>query len=186
VAARYDHVAHEFQYIYQGMRELFKDHPQAFQRLIFRHSQNYHDYDCHTVWGSRVRGFSTDSDDGAALLGQAFTRMILGEGSHITQDILEKKAMRAIDGALMKRGDGIETETGYLSIYTTPKGHEGCSAAEYEPATGTSRCSTGARSRSLRLSGFEKHRSWRTPRTTARFSTPVNAPCRPRRSRSNT
>jgi hypothetical protein len=132
VAARYDHVAHEFQYIYQGMRELFKDHPQAFQRLIFRHSQNYHDYDCHTVWGSRVRGFSTDSDDGAALLGQAFTRMILGEGSHITQDILEKKAMRAIDGALMKRGDGIETETGYLSIYTTPKGHEGCSAAEYE------------------------------------------------------
>jgi hypothetical protein len=132
VAARYDHVSHEFQYVYRGMRELFKNFPQAFKRLIYRHSQNYHDYECSTIWGSMTRGYSTDSDDGAALLGQEFTRVVLGEGSHITQDILEKKIMRAIDGALMKRADGYERETGYLSIYTTPKGFEGCSAAEWE------------------------------------------------------
>ncbi len=132
VAARYDHVSHEFQYVHAGMRKLFGKVPQAFKRLIYRHSQNYHDYECSTIWGSRVRGFSTDSDDGAALLGQAFTRVILGEGSHISQHILETKVMRAIDGALMKRKDGVSIETGYLSIYTTPKGYEGCSASEFE------------------------------------------------------
>lgn len=132
VAARYDHVSHEYQYVYAGMRNLFRDTPQAFKRLIYRHSQNYHDYECSTIWGAEVRGYSTDSDEGAALLGQAFTRVVLGEGSHISSDILDKKIMRAIDGALMQRSDGSTRETGYLSIYTTPKGYEGCSAAEWD------------------------------------------------------
>ncbi len=67
VAARYDHVAHEFQYVAQGMRKLFDGVPQAFSRLVFRNTQNYHEHDCHTIWDGRVRGYSTDSDDGAAL-----------------------------------------------------------------------------------------------------------------------
>jgi hypothetical protein len=59
--------------------------------------------------------------------------MIFGEGSHISQEILEKKAMRALDGALMERQDGLPSaETGYLTIYTTPKEFEGCSAAEWD------------------------------------------------------
>lgn len=42
VAARYDHVAHEFQYVHQGMRKLFEGVPQAFVRLVFRSTQNSH------------------------------------------------------------------------------------------------------------------------------------------------
>ena len=132
VAGRFDHVAHEFQYLFMAMRNLFRAVPQAFMRLVFKHSQNYHEYDCEPIWGSRVRGYSTKEDEGAALLGQEFSRVVLGEGSHIATDILEKKVMRAIDGALMTRRDGVSIETGYLSIYTTPKGFEGCSASEWE------------------------------------------------------
>jgi hypothetical protein len=132
VAGRFDHVAHEFQYVYAGLRKLFRTAPQAFMRLVFKHSQNYHEYDAAPIWGSRVRGYSTKEDEGAALLGQEFSRVCLGEGSHISKDILEKKVMRAIDGALMTRRDGLMIETGYLSIYTTPKGYEGCSASEWE------------------------------------------------------
>ncbi len=133
VASTYAHVSHEYQYVFQGMKVLFKDYPMAFQRLIYRHSQNYHDYECSTIWGSKVRGFSVDADEGAALLGQMFSRVVLGEGSHIGQDILEKKVMRAIDGALM-HGTSVASfsDTGFLSIYTTPKEFSGCSAAEFE------------------------------------------------------
>lgn len=132
VAARYDHVAHEWQYIHKGLRNLFRNHGAAFVRLKFKHQQAYHEYDVETVWGSRGRGYSTDADEGAALLGQEFSRMVLGEGSHISQEILEKRALRALDGWLMKRTDGAEREGGYLSIYTTPKEFSGCSAAEWE------------------------------------------------------
>jgi len=132
VAATYNHVSHEWQYIDRGMRQLFDGHPQAFQRIIFRHSMNYHDYEVTTIWNSRARGFSVDSDDGAALLGQEFTRVILGEGSHVSSDVHQHKIQRAIDGALMKRKDGSERDTGYISIFTTPTGHQGCSADEFD------------------------------------------------------
>lgn len=131
-ASRYDHVAHEWQYLYRGMRRLFRGYYQAFKRLIFKHQQAYHDYDCDTIWGSRARGISTDSDEGAQFLGSEYTTVILGEGSHIATDILEKKIMRATDGALMKRTDGTQSESGFLYIFTTPKGHEGCSASEWD------------------------------------------------------
>jgi hypothetical protein len=133
VAARYDHVAHEWQYIFRGLRTLFKGFPQAFVRLRYVHRPSQHDYDFETIWGAKGRGFSTEADEGAALLGQQFSRAILGEGSHISQEILEKKLLRALDGATMQRRDGLPTpRTGYLSIYTTPKGFEGCSAFEWE------------------------------------------------------
>lgn len=132
VAARYDHVSHEWQYLDAGLRRLFAGMPQAFQRLVYRHSQNYHEYEVHTVWGSYGRGISVDSDDGAALLGQEFNLLVFGEGSHISNSILETKAMRAIDGVLMKNTTGVRRHTGYLSIYTTPKQVFGCSAAEWD------------------------------------------------------
>lgn len=132
VAKRYDHVAHEYQYLHGGMKKLFSNTPQAFKRLTFKHQANYHDYDCETIWGSRARGFSVEADEGASLLGQEFTDIVLGEGSHIDPDIFEKKALRASDGALMERTHGLAMETGKISIYTTPKGYEGCSASEGE------------------------------------------------------
>lgn len=132
VAQRYDHVGAEWQYVYRGMLNLFDGRRHAFKRLIFKHQANYHDYDCETIWGSRGRGYSVESDDGAALLGQEFSRVILGEGSHISQEILEKRVLRALDGWLMQSTEGLIREGGYLSIYTTPKGFEGCSAAEWE------------------------------------------------------
>ncbi len=133
VASRYDHVGKEWQYVYRGLKTLFKDAPQALIRLKFIHRPSQHDYDYETIWGATGRGFSVDADEGAALLGSAFTRMIFGEGSHIGQEILEKKAMRALDGALMENQEKNlpQTETGFLTIYTTPKEYEGCSAAEW-------------------------------------------------------
>jgi hypothetical protein len=137
VASRYDHVGKEWQYIYKGLKTLFKDSPQALVRLKFIHRPSQHDYDYETIWGATGRGFSVDADEGAALLGSAFSRMVFGEGSHIAQEILEKKAMRALDGALMQaQEDSLpQTETGYLTIYTTPKEYEGCSAAEWARVT---------------------------------------------------
>ena len=131
IAQRYDHVGAEWQYVHGGMGRLFP--PQAFKRRVFKHQAMYHDYDVETIWGSRGRGYSVDSDEGAALLGQEFTRLIYGEGSHISQDIHEKRALRAVDSALMRRRGGYrQRETGKISIYTTPKEYSGCSAAEWE------------------------------------------------------
>jgi hypothetical protein len=131
IAARYDHVSHEWQYLYRGMRRLFKDNLGAFVRLVYKHAQSQHEYDFQAPWGAYARGYSTDSDEGAALLGREFTRAVLGEGSHIAPDILDKKVLRALDGARMNQRSG-ERQIGYLSIYTTPKGYEGASASEYE------------------------------------------------------
>lgn len=133
VAGRYDHVAHEWQYLDKGMKRLFRGTGQnAFLRLKFVHRPSQHDYDLETIWGSKARGYSVESDDGAALLGQEFTRMVLGEGSHVPHEIFEKKALRALDGALMEDATGRSREAGYVSVYTTPKGYEGCSAAEWD------------------------------------------------------
>jgi hypothetical protein len=132
VADRYDHVAHEYQYLYQGMRRLFAGHSQAFKRLAFRNQMNYHEYECDTIWGSRTIGISVQSDEGAQLLGRELTDVICGEGSHIPVDIFNTKLLRALDGALMQRSHGANQEIGSLSIYTTPKGYEGCSAHEWE------------------------------------------------------
>lgn len=132
IAGRFDHVGAEWQYIDRGMRNLFKGCEQAFTRLKFKHQQNYHVYDVETIWDSRGQGFSIDADDGAALLGREFSRAILGEGSHISKEILEKRIWRALDGWLMQSKEGFVREGGYLSIYTTPKGYDGCSAAEWD------------------------------------------------------
>ena len=130
VAARYDHVNHEFQYVAKGLKRLFGNRRQAFIDFKYRHSPAYHAYQIHSTWGAEVGGYSTDADEGAALLGQEFTHMVLGEGSHISKHILETKAMRALDGAMMNQTG--PREIGSLYIFTTPKQYEGCSAAEWE------------------------------------------------------
>lgn len=133
VAQRYDHVGAEWQYVYHGMRQLFRDCYQAFRRITFKHQASYHDYECATIWGSEARGFSVEADEGAALLGKEFTKIVVGEGSHVSKMILEKRIFRALDSALMTRRGGYkQRETGKLSIYTTPKEFEGCSASEWE------------------------------------------------------
>jgi hypothetical protein len=131
VAKRYDHVAHEFQYLYAGLKKLFAPAPQAIKRLIFKHQQNYHDYDAESIWGSRCIGISVDADDGAQLLGREFTDVVCGEGSHIPPHIGNTKLLRAVDGALMSRSHGAAVEIGYTSVYTTPKEEEGWSASEW-------------------------------------------------------
>ena len=87
VAARYEHVGHEFQYVYKGFRKLFRGRLQVFDRLKFIQQSNYHVHDMKAAWGTEVNGFSTESDDGATLLGREFTDVILGEGSHISQSL---------------------------------------------------------------------------------------------------
>lgn len=129
-ASRYDHVNHEFKYVVSGFRELFKGAQHAFSRFTYKHTQHYHEYHIECVWGSLVRGYSVADDEGAVFLGQEFSRIVLGEGSHIDVDIADRKIKRALDGAMMAS----LLPTGYLTIYTTPKSHGGASAAEHSRA----------------------------------------------------
>jgi hypothetical protein len=133
VAANYMHVGHEWQYLYKGVRRLWRDHPQAIKRLTFKNQHNYYDFDCEMVWDTRLIGISTENEEGAALLGREITDVILGEGSHISKNIFETKLLRAADGALMGLGDfDSMLEIGNISIFTTPKETQGCSASEWE------------------------------------------------------
>lgn len=132
VSDKYEHVGDEWQYLDRGLRTLFPD-GHAFVRLAFRNSQNYHDFEAHTIWGALGRGFSAESDEGGNLLGKPFDKVIVGEGSKVSKMVLDARIMRACNGALMRPQDGSPVrETGYISIYTTPDEFSGCSAAEWE------------------------------------------------------
>lgn len=129
VAHRYDHVGSEWQYIHAGLRSLFPK--QAFKSLVYIDRGNYHNYNFETIWDSTGRGFSVDADEGAALLGKEFTRVIVGEGSHVSVYVYENRILRATDRARMSR-PGLEV--GFLTCYTTPKEYSGCSAHIVERA----------------------------------------------------
>ena len=131
VAQRYDHVSAEFKYVIEGLRKLFP-HKQSFTRFSFKDQPNYHEYDVDSIWGSSVRGFSVESDEGSALLGKEFSKIVIGEGSNVSPDILDRRIWRALDRRLVHRTDGIERDTGFLTLFTTPRGFDGCSAAEWE------------------------------------------------------
>lgn len=129
---KYEHVGDEWQYLDKAMRVLFPD-GHAFQRLAYRNSQNYHDFECHTIWGALARGFSAESDEGGNLLGKPFNMVVIGEGSKVSKFVLDARIIRATNGALMRPQDGSPIrETGYTFIFTTPDEFSGCSAAEWE------------------------------------------------------
>lgn len=130
VAGNYKHVGHEAKYMVAGLQRLFATAPRGLIRAVCTSRGNYHDYGVETMWKSVMKGYSTDYEDGAALLGNEFTRAVIGEGSHVPKHVFDKKLLRAIDGATMNGGD--RRGSGKLSIYTTPKEFEGCSAAEWE------------------------------------------------------
>ena len=132
IAARYDHVNEEFRYPVLGLKKLFPT--MRYKTFIHTHKPGNYRYLIETIWGSTCQGFSTDADDGAALLGKEFSRAVLGEGSHIAQEIYEKRIARAVDGWLMQSKQGMLREGGYVSIYTTPKEYSGCSAFLWEQA----------------------------------------------------
>lgn len=131
MAHRWDHVAHEWQYVDKGMRALFRGAMLALPRCMFRNSGNNQQYHLKTVWGSEARGHSTASDDGSAALGREFTHIILGEGSHVARRIREDRLQRGLDGALMNQRYPRE-DIGRFFIFTTPKGYEGCAAFRVE------------------------------------------------------
>ena len=132
IAARYDHVNEEFRYVAEAAKKLFPN--MQWKTFIHTHKPGNYRYMIETIWGSTCQGFSTDADDGAALLGKEFSRAVLGEGSHIAQEIYEKRIARAVDGWLMQSKQGMLREGGYVSIYTTPKEYSGCSAFLWEQA----------------------------------------------------
>ena len=135
VAQRYDHVSAEFQYVIEGLTRLFPDRT-AFTRFSFKDQPNYHEYDIDSIWGAAVRGFSVESDEGSSLLGKEFSKIVVGEGSNVSPDILDRRIWRALDRRIVSRTDGIERDTGKLTLFTTPRGFEGCSAAEWERIVG--------------------------------------------------
>lgn len=132
IADRYDHVRHEFKYIVDGMKHLFRGIPQALPvaRCVSRGS--YHQYSVQTAWGAACEGKSISDDDGAALLGAEFDDIILGEASHIPHDVYERRIARASDRALTGRlARGIH-EFGRVFMFTTPKEFSGTSAMEWQ------------------------------------------------------
>jgi hypothetical protein len=131
-AANYMHVGHEWQYLYKGMKRLWAKFPQAIKRLTFKNQHNYFDFDCEVIWDTRFIGISLENEEGGAALGREITDLILGEGSHVSAYIFNTKLLRAADGALMGLGNVDNVEIGTISIFTTPKETQGCSAAEWE------------------------------------------------------
>jgi hypothetical protein len=130
-AHRWDHVAHEFQYAYRGIRAIYKENLGAWTRLMYRNQGNNQAYEAEAIWGSKAKGASISADDGAAALGHEFTHIILGEGSHVTQWLRERVLQRAIDSALSNQKFHRE-DLGRLFIFTTPKQFAGCSAARVD------------------------------------------------------
>lgn len=126
-AARWSHVAHEFQYAHAGIKKLYGQHPGAIPRNMYRDQGNNQQYHIVTAWNAIARGFSTADNDGAAALGQEFTHIVLGEGSHISPWVRQRVLQRAIDGALMNQRFPRE-DIGRMFVFTTPKSFEGCAA----------------------------------------------------------
>ena len=131
VAANYRHCHKEFKYIYDGFRKVWGVHMANELKCVAR-PQTFH-MEIDTIWGSNCGAISTERDDGSALLGSEYDLLVLGEGSHVKQDILNKKIWRALDRRIKQFGDNkYSRKTGRLVIFTTPKSYDGCSAAEWE------------------------------------------------------
>lgn len=132
ISGTYDHCANEFMYVYAGFLRAFGR--AAATRIVFANSTAHHDMEIQTIWGSRVRCFSTDREQGAAVLGKEFDLAVLGEGSHVSVDIFDRKIKRALDRRIkvLNQDTGYHRETGRSVIFTTPKGYDGCSAKEWE------------------------------------------------------
>lgn len=135
IAGTYEHCANEFMYVYAGFLQLYGR--AAATRIVFANAASHHDMEIQTIWGSRVRCFSTDREQGQAVLGKEFDLAVLGEGSHVSPDIFDRKIKRALD----RRIKVIDEETGYYRptgraiIFTTPKGYDGCSSSEWDRVT---------------------------------------------------
>lgn len=131
IGSVYEHVAHEFSYLQRGMLSLFRGHQRAMVRMVCKDSAGHQDYECRTLWGARVRGMSTDSKEGASVLGNEASEIILAEGSQIKASILGRRIWRALDRYRMHDKNKKPRYTGRLSIFTTPNEHLGVSAAEF-------------------------------------------------------
>lgn len=130
IAATYDLCGSEFQYAYDGFIKLFGRAAATRLRCVNLPAQK--EFIISTIWGAEARAYSTDTEDGQAILGKEFDLVVLGEGSQISAEIWQNKIRRAIDGRIRKVSKGSQRMTGRAVIYTTPDGFDGASAHEVE------------------------------------------------------
>lgn len=128
VADTYDHCSDEFQYVHAGFRKLFGRYA---VKSTYVNTRSVHDMEIQTYWQSRIRTFSVDREEGDAILGKEFDLIVLGEGSKVSEDVLNRKCKRAVDRRV-KMVHGHYRRTGRTVIFTTPAQYSGCSAAEFE------------------------------------------------------
>lgn len=125
IGAEYENCEKEFRYIDQGMRALFPSLA-AFRRIACVSRQNYHDLECSTIWGSECFAFSMEFNDGKAALGETINHATISEAAQVSIALINKRVVRALDRALMKRpGYPFSRETGTLTLPTTPDEHRG-------------------------------------------------------------
>lgn len=132
MAGLYAHVGKEWQYIDKGMRRLFAGRPQAFKAIRFQDTKTYYAFDLETIWSTSAVGLSVEAGEGAIALGDEYTDVILGEGSHVSVNVFQRRILRASDRSMSKRKHGGQDFAGRISGYTTPKGFEGCTASEWD------------------------------------------------------
>jgi hypothetical protein len=132
MAGLYAHVGKEWQYIDRGLRRLFAGRPQAFKSIRYNDSKTYYAFDFEAIWSTTGVGLSVENADGAIALGDEYTDIILGEGSHVSVDVFQKRILRASDRSMSKRKHGGQDFVGRISAYTTPKGYEGCTSEEWD------------------------------------------------------
>ena len=131
VGGVYEHVAHEFEYIRQGLLNLFRGHQGAFTRMVVSTARGKEEFEVRTKWRAKIRGLSTNSREGRSLLGNEASKIICAEGSQINEAVMGKRLRRALDRHMMHDKRNAPRRTGYLKVYTTPDEHRGISGAEH-------------------------------------------------------
>ena len=127
VGGNYDHAAKEFDFIHRGFLRVFG--VDAATRCINVNSIRSHDMEISTVWGSKIRAYSTEKGDGDSLLGNEWDLAIAAEGSKVSASAYRRKLWRALAGRVKKmKGVGYTKRTGRFCVYTTPDGFDGCNA----------------------------------------------------------
>lgn len=131
IADTYDHCADEFQYTYKGILRLFGLSGPV--RLSNINSPTHHDMEVQMPWGARLRTFSIERKEGAAVLGKQLDYAVIGEAAHMPAEVGQRKVRRALDRAMKVRsGTGYIRRTGYCFMFTTPDWEAGYSGAEWD------------------------------------------------------
>lgn len=133
IASTYDKCHAEFEYVWKGFLGLFGEMaPRVTSTFRNVNMPSRHEMEIVTVWNSWVKAFSTDREEGSAILGKEFDLVILGEGALVSAETWQRKIRRALDRRVKVLSDGYFRQTGRGVMFTTPDGFDGAASEEWD------------------------------------------------------